>query len=474
MSGNEDKKDLAVPEPTMLAIPMMPIDELKELTAYVNTVKKTLMIKGQDYVIEGNRQFTARSGFAKLHQGFFLSDGHATIKTLYYDEPHEFEYTHRIRRDLKTEKITTKIYGFEAYVTVINVNTGRHASGEGACTLEELHQTNNMSPKWYHRCLGTAKTRAWNRAVSNYVGSAEVSAEEMGLKYTDDEPGVRAPSPPTKAREVPKEVKSEKRDIYPLPVTPLNTPHWDFTVMVRDKGWDEVETVIVAYLFDMGFMSPESAFEYGHDVAKAWVRNAPGVYFGDGMKEIDTVLQIAGFKYHGGEKRWRYAKPEKPVVDDEDEVSETVTPVTWPETQAVVESEPVVTVEEPDEEPEPTPKGDEGELKDTVTPAEDAGPDPSSLSSPGSEEAPTPEPSEKEPPQGPPRSVEDVIERIAAVLPGYKELIKITDRGDYYRIGRQKMLDREIEDHLDFHVSEMGGEWDNENNEWRISKEAEG
>ncbi|GAF74488.1 unnamed protein product, partial [marine sediment metagenome] len=175
-------------------------------------VKKTLMKEGKDYVIDGNRQYTARSGFAKLHQGFFLSDGKPEVKTLYYDKPQEFEYTHRIRRELKKEKITTKIYGFEAYVTVINVNTGRHASGEGACTLEELHQTNNMSPKWYHRCLGTAKTRAWNRAVSNYVGSAEVSAEEMGLVYETEEPKrkaveseqtpVKKPSDPDRVQEI--------------------------------------------------------------------------------------------------------------------------------------------------------------------------------------------------------------------------------------------------------------------------------
>jgi len=242
MSGNEER-DLAVPETTILAIPMMPIEELKQLTAYVNDVKRALMIEGQDYVIEGNRQFTARSGFAKLSQGFFLSDGHAEVKTLYYDEPQEFEFTHRIRRELKKEKITTKIYGFEAYVTVINVNTGRYASGEGACTVEELHQTNNMSPKWYHRCLGTAKTRAWNRAVSNYVGSAEVSAEEMGLKYTDEEPKPHAPER--------KEVESEKRDVYPSPEK-FDTPTWDFADAIAMQGWDAVDGIIVAYLFDMG------------------------------------------------------------------------------------------------------------------------------------------------------------------------------------------------------------------------------
>lgn len=287
MSDVEDKS---------LAIPMMPIDELKELTVYVAEVKKTLMVEGKDYVIDGNKQYTARSGFAKLHQGFFLSDEKPEIKTLYYDEPQEFEYTHRIRRELKTEKITTTIYGFEAYVTVINVDTGRHASGEGACTVEELHQTNNMSPKWYHRCLGTAKTRAWNRAVSNYVGSADVSAEEMGLVYDTEEPPR-------------KDIDAEQRDIYPSPEK-FETPAWDFTETVMAQGWESIDGITIAYIYDMGYKSPETAFEYGHDVAKAWIKNAPGVYLGEAFKEVDTILQIAGFKYHGTEKRWRYPRPE--------------------------------------------------------------------------------------------------------------------------------------------------------------------
>ncbi len=410
MSGVEETP-LAVIEPTPLAIPRMPIAELRELTAYVNEVKKTLMIEGKDYVIDGNRQYTARSGFAKLHQGFTLSDEAPIFTPIYYDEPQEFTFKHRLRRELKTETISTKVYGFECIVKVINLESGRFAHGEGVCTLEELHQTNNMSPKWYHRLKATAKTRAWNRAVSNYVGSAEVSAEEMGLTYPGDR-GSRASER--------KEVKSEKTDIYPLPKTPLDTPTWDFTQQVEAGGWDSVETLIVAYLFDMGFQSAESAFEYGHDVAKAWIRNAPGVYFGDGMKEIDTVLQIAGFQYHGGEKRWRYKKPEKPSE----------------------EKKPVVKKEKP---PKKEPPKKEPPKKE-------------------------PEPEEEAPPTGPPGSVDDVREKIAAFMPGHLEMVVVSDKGDYYRVGRKITLDKDVENHLDVIISEMGGEWVNDKNEWRIFK----
>ena len=87
---------------------------------------------------------------------------------------------------------------------------------------------------------------------------------------------------------------------------------------------------------------------------------------------------------------------------------------------------------------------------------------------PPRQEAPKPE--EEEPPKGPPKSIDDLTARIAAFLPGHSELVVISDRGDYYRIGRKRTLDKEIETHLDFIVSEMGGEWDNDKNEWKIEK----
>ena len=80
---------------------------------------------------------------------------------------------------------------------------------------------------------------------------------------------------------------------------------------------------------------------------------------------------------------------------------------------------------------------------------------------------------EEEVPKGPPESVEAVTARIAETLPGHSELVVVSDRGDYYRIGRKRTLDKEIENHVDFIISEMGGEWHNESNEWRILKSHE-
>jgi len=113
------------------------------------------------------------------------------------------------------------------------------------------------------------------------------------------------------------------------------------------------------------------------------------------------------------------------------------------------------------EEPEPTPKG--RGLEVAVLPTKP----------PGSEKALAPEPKEEKPPHGgTPRSVDDVTARIASFLPGWSELVKVTEYPDYYRVGRQKTLDKEIENHVDVIVSEMGGEWHNDSNSWRIPKEA--
>ncbi len=82
---------------------------------------------------------------------------------------------------------------------------------------------------------------------------------------------------------------------------------------------------------------------------------------------------------------------------------------------------------------------------------------------------PTEKPKE-ETPQGPPESIEEVREKIAYYLPGHSELVVVSDREDYYRVGRKKMLDEEIENHVDMVIIAMGGAWAKEANCWKIPK----
>lgn len=331
-------------------------------------------------------------------------------------------------------KIDVNLVHFEdlgnAYMIVVKAIDIEKGTGLlGTSTQSKMMSRKDGSETPDDFCVQKAMSKAQRNAIRSII--PETYFKTVFAELAKDHPPTRAGR---------KEVESEKTEVYPLPKMPLDTPTWDFAEKVESKGWEEVDAVIVAYLFDMGFENPESAFEYGHDVVKCWIKNAPGVFFGDGFKEIDTVLQIAGFKYNRPLKGWRFNKPEKPAEEEE--------PVEEPAEEPAAE--------EPKE--EPTPKGEELESDKRVS---RDGPILPAQASPGSEEAP----------QGPPRSVDEVTERIASVMPGHSELVKISEYKNYYRIGRVKMLDTEIEEHLTVLVSEMGGEWNREKTAWIIPKE---
>ena len=80
----------------------------------------------------------------------------------------------------------------------------------------------------------------------------------------------------------------------------------------------------------------------------------------------------------------------------------------------------------------------------------------------------------EETPHGPPESIEEVREKIAYFLPGHGDLVVVSDREDYYRVGRKRRLDREIENHINMVVATMGGTWDREFNCWKIPKVVKG
>jgi len=281
----DEDKSLANTDKLALAIPMMPIEELTKLTNYVAQVKKTLMVEGKDYVIDGNRQYTCRSGFAKLHQGFFLSDDKPEITKILEEEPVEYTFKHFVRRREKTEIFTTDIFGFEAKVRVINIDSGRYAWGEGACTISELAMTNNLSPKWYHRCLGTAKTRAWNRAVSNYVGSAEVSAEEMGLVYADDTDIETTPR---------KKVDTDVKIVDFVKPAELRIPDWLLTDELNraEDSWGQAKEMTENWMKHAGFNVAD--WEVKSDNVKITVKPVKAIP-AEVMPDVDGVLLAVSF-----------------------------------------------------------------------------------------------------------------------------------------------------------------------------------
>lgn len=264
----EEKTDL-VP---VAAIPRFPLAELKELTDYVAQVKATLMTKDKDYVIQRGKQYTTRSGFAKLAQGFLLSD--------------EVVKEERLEKD-------GEFYGFNFTVRVFN-DHGRRSTGVGSCTMDEPNVVEYHKERPYHDCRSIAYTRAYNRAVSNFVGSADVSAEELsyepGRKLVDVGYG-----------------RGDEDEGIELPED-FNIPEWTIPDEISMQGWEKIDDIIGAYLQHAGFQKPTEHFEWGHDIVKAWVKNKG--YFGEAYKPVNELLVASGFHWVKNENRWRLKKPE--------------------------------------------------------------------------------------------------------------------------------------------------------------------
>lgn len=256
------------PEETTSIVPMIPImdiEELKKLTTIVAGVKEALMVRGKDYIIQGQKQYTTRSGFAKLAQAFGLSDEILQEKELTRDG---------------------KFYGFDYTVRVYNAY-GRQSTGVGSCSVDEPNLKRHMD-RPYHDVRSIAYTRAWNRAVSNFVGSADVSAEEMSLGPDFDV----------------KEVDSEVREVYDPGI--LEIPTWTIEESLSGQGWEAVENIVRTWLNNSGF--EDNVFAVEADVAKCTVKNL--VYFGDHFGQVAKHLAEGGFTWRRQESRWAYPRPE--------------------------------------------------------------------------------------------------------------------------------------------------------------------
>ena len=96
---------------------------------------------------------------------------------------------------------------------------------------------------------------------------------------------------------------------------------------------------------------------------------------------------------------------------------------------------------------------------------------PSEVEEPQAEEVPA---EGSEPAGGPPGSVEEIVERLSRHIVGLDEWIVVSEYTAYFRIGKRKRLEEEMDYTVDELVRRMGGEWDKDANCWKILKEAEG
>lgn len=250
-----------------VSIPMMPIKELSSLTKYVAEVKKTLMKKGEDYIIQKGKQYTARKGFAKLAQGFNLSD-----------------------EIISEEELTRKgeFYGFSYTVRVYNAY-GRQAMGVGSCTVDEPNIKHHRD-RPYHDVRSIAYTRAWNRAISNFVGSADVSAEEMSIGPDFEERS-----------------EVESSSVTRLPV--LNYPTWSLFKDIQGKGWDSASESIGVWLDELLGRPYPAYLALDQDDVKVVAKL--DVDFGEeDYRALDKALRDAGFRATRASDRWRLNRKE--------------------------------------------------------------------------------------------------------------------------------------------------------------------
>lgn len=114
-------------------------------------IKRKLLDKNVDIVKIKDKDYVKRSGWQKIALAFNIST--RIIKEDREEHPNYFVYRH--------------------WVEAIAPN-GRKAVGDGACASNE-----RMFNHPEHDIPATSHTRAECRAISNIVGSGEVSAEEM-------------------------------------------------------------------------------------------------------------------------------------------------------------------------------------------------------------------------------------------------------------------------------------------------------
>ena len=114
------------------------------------------MLEPGDLQKIGDKQFKKKSAWRKLARAFSISD--EIVK-----EEHE---------------VTEKYEVWRIHVRAFT-QSGRSAIGVGACSSRE-RQFSHVD----HDLYATAHTRAKNRAISDLIGSGEVSAEEMEAKPT--------------------------------------------------------------------------------------------------------------------------------------------------------------------------------------------------------------------------------------------------------------------------------------------------
>jgi len=155
--AEEEKPEVAqgviVPVQQRIVAPQLSVEEFKAYWEKFQQLKLQIIEK-EDLVNIQGRDFVKKSGWRKLATLFNIS-------------------TEILQQDVK--------YDVDGYVVCVitmvraTAPNGRFADGIGVCHYRERNFAHRN-----HDIISVSATRATNRAISDLVGCAEVSAEEVG------------------------------------------------------------------------------------------------------------------------------------------------------------------------------------------------------------------------------------------------------------------------------------------------------
>lgn len=167
---NENKEELVVVENTTTA-PLLQQADIEGTVDFFNNFKRLTiaLLDEEDYQLVGNNKFKKKSAWRKYATAFNITDK-VVEKEIIRDEDHH---------------IISARYEVEA-----SAPNGRKAIGVGVCSIyDKLKADDRTEPSAFelrkrfshaeHDVVSTAHTRAKSRAISDIIGTGEVSAEEM-------------------------------------------------------------------------------------------------------------------------------------------------------------------------------------------------------------------------------------------------------------------------------------------------------
>lgn len=193
------EKALLKDEDYIFIIPYIDRGSLEEKFKMVNSraaiadIKKSLKALG--HALLPDRRRKKRSAFDKLARVFNLSLPSMDNTTVDVKQVGDYIVETRTGEGLVVV-IYQKVAGLKPVKATVQVRViapnGRSMPGDGACALSERAQGADGFAHADHDIIGTAMTRALNRAISRAIGTGEVSYEELadapGEERTDRVP----------------------------------------------------------------------------------------------------------------------------------------------------------------------------------------------------------------------------------------------------------------------------------------------